>query len=379
MPRIERFFANQKVPDWTSGSFGGGGDTSVALGGNTVATPGNGYTYHAFTSSGGFTVPATSPLDGTNVEVLVVAGGGAGGTSYNANAGGGGGGGVRLFPAVPITAGNTYGVKVGLGGTARTLLNDPAWGFKAWNEGGGTTWYPTSTGSTLAFPRQGEPSYFDAPYYNPGGGVIPGSSYESTGGGRGGGDVYPPAGSKPPEYFSTTSGGSGGGQSSPPSVGGTSIYARGNIYAYTPVEGYPANTTNTPYQGGGGGAAEAGWRGGYGGWAQTSPRTPSTDWMPAGYGGNGIYMPGWYPIGNGSSSYYGGGGGAGRGPSTFPGLGGYGGGGSGGTTNLPLPSKHGEDGLGGGGGGSGSGPGGPSPYFMAGDGGSGVVIVRYPA
>lgn len=361
---------------------GGGGSDAKAVGGNIDGlTPGNGYTYHVFQSSGGFSVPTTSPLDGTNVEVLVVAGGGAGGAMYPQGGGGGGAGGLRLFPAVPIVAGKTYAAKVGLGGVGRSLANDPTWGMKAWNEGD-AFWYPPSIGSTGLAPRQGEPSYFDAPYYNPGGGVIPGASHEATGGGRGGGSVFPPAAPKPPGMFVLTSGGSAGGFPSPPSGVPSSTYARGNIYSYSPVEGYPGwgpTPGGTSYNGGGGGAGEKGWYGGHGSWSQTSPRVPSSIWNNTGYGGNGTYMPGWNPTGSGGSDYYAGGGGAGGGSASAQGLGGYGGGGAGGYYNSPAPAKHGTANSGGGGGGGGAGPGASHPNTAGGDGGSGIVIVRYPA
>ena len=61
MPRIERFFANSKVTDWTSGAFGGGGADPFSASGGTSTTHGV-YTVSSFTSSGTFTVSSGSGL-----------------------------------------------------------------------------------------------------------------------------------------------------------------------------------------------------------------------------------------------------------------------------------------------------------------------------
>jgi hypothetical protein len=102
---------------------------------------------------------------------------------------------------------------------------------------------------------------------------------------------------------------------------------------------------------------------------------PGLDAAVGGVGGNG--GPGnAYSI-SGTSTYYGGGGGGGgaAGNTTGGGLGGIGGGGSGsGAYNgsATLTGQHGTANTGGGGGSAGSGVG------TAGNGGSGIVIVRYP-
>jgi hypothetical protein len=96
--------------------FGFGGSTVVtstfkATGGNVSALePGNGYTYHTFTSTGSSTFNVS--VGTGNIEVLVVAAGGGGGLCYG---GGGGGGGIVFHSAVPITPG-TYTITVGAGG-----------------------------------------------------------------------------------------------------------------------------------------------------------------------------------------------------------------------------------------------------------------------
>jgi len=83
----------------------------TATGGNVSALePGNGYTYHTFTSTGSSTFNVS--VGTGNVEVLVVAGGGGGGLCHG---GGGGGGGIVFHSAVPLTPG-TYTITVGAGG-----------------------------------------------------------------------------------------------------------------------------------------------------------------------------------------------------------------------------------------------------------------------
>jgi hypothetical protein len=117
--------------------------------------------------------------------------------------------------------------------------------------------------------------------------------------------------------------------------------------------------------GGGGGAATVG----------GNAFCPSTPVQTPGNGGNGVA---WL-----DGIYYGGGGGAGNSKSTEPrginfGVGGLGGGGNGGyTSNItqqPVQATTGSNGLGGGGGGAGS-----YGVNIAGDGGSGSVIIRYSA
>ncbi|MFL0773159.1 MAG: hypothetical protein AB8A39_00165, partial [Prochlorococcus sp.] len=81
MPRIERHFAGQAVPDWTSGALGGGGGGGgiVAIGGeiNVYPNPGGGYYQsHTITSTGDFTMVSGS----VDADVLVI-GSGAGGSS----------------------------------------------------------------------------------------------------------------------------------------------------------------------------------------------------------------------------------------------------------------------------------------------------------
>lgn len=83
--------------------------TPKAIGGDITTTDGT-YWYHAFKTSGSFTVQQSSAL---SADVLIVAGGGGGGCDIG---GGGGAGGVLGFVSQTITGGTTTAVTVGAGG-----------------------------------------------------------------------------------------------------------------------------------------------------------------------------------------------------------------------------------------------------------------------
>jgi hypothetical protein len=104
----------------------------AATGGNTITDSG-GFRYHTFTSSGVFTVTASSRSD---VEALIVGGGGSGGSF---RAGGGGGGAVRAISTVSVDAGtSTYTVTVGAGGAAVAVNG-------AGNNGGNSSVFGTTS------------------------------------------------------------------------------------------------------------------------------------------------------------------------------------------------------------------------------------------
>ena len=110
--------------DAAGGGAGGGGQPFSASGGNTSAgiTPGNGYTYHTFTSNGTFTLTG-NPAE---IEVLLVAGGGGG---ANPLAAGGGAGGV--VHAILTFDPGPHAITVGSGGAGapqNTPGNGPAGG-----------------------------------------------------------------------------------------------------------------------------------------------------------------------------------------------------------------------------------------------------------
>ena len=147
--------------------------------GGTVSTPGDGYTYRTFTSSGTLSVSGST----LTADVLVVGGGGGGGKS------GGGGGGVLYRTGQTLNAGShavTVAVSVNPSTNAGSsslgasyTATGGAGGVQNWVNGG-TSGFPTSTSNTTGN-AGGE------------GDVLRGCDYTGGGGGGAGG-----AGSKPP-------------------------------------------------------------------------------------------------------------------------------------------------------------------------------------
>ena len=287
--------------------------TPKAQGGDIVTTDGT-YWYHAFKSSGLFT-----PSSAISADVLVVAGGGAGGSGLAQNyaAGGGGAGGLRALSAQSLTAQN-YAIVVGAGGVGVTYTSN------------GSNGNNSSVGTISA-----------------------------TGGGRGtcsGGASY--------------SGGSGGGSAA------TGTAGAGNAGSYSPVEGYAGGIgfdggANLVPGGGGGGASAVGGNAGNG---------------PGGAGGagtntyNSITFTTWLTATNtGVSGYLAGGGGGGARASGSAGAGGSGGGGAGAvasSVNAGVAGVNATANSGGGGGGGGPATN-PAADLKGGNGGSGLVIIRY--
>ena len=341
----------QSSPDhrWNPSNAGGGPDT-IATGG-TIATPGNGYRYHVFTSPGTF---ALTSIDGgaptLAVEYLIVAGGGGGGGDRAGGAGGGGlktneDGNPRAGSAMNLSTGSTA-VVVGAGGAGADAPQTPA---PYQNPA------PTAIGYNG---RRGLASSF--------------GSIESRGGGGGGG---PQTGN--PEG----PGGSGGGGGS--SNGVLTGYA-GNTPPATPPQGNPGgNGVHINFGGGGGGAGAAGSTIDAGN-GHAVPSFSGPILAPA--------IPGAMATAIGPTGIYagGGGGGAGEGRPTGAGNAGTGGGGAGGARSIPPSSYNpnsneygpagapGVDGTGGGGGGAGNFPGTNTNMRPGGDGGDGIVIIKYP-
>ena len=292
--------------------------------GGTKSTPGDGYVYHVFTSSGSWQVNAV----GGAVEYVLIAGGGGGGWDR----GGGGGAGAYVPATIPqvVVEGagtGTFAVTIGAGGAGAT--NDPT--TRSGADGSNSTWayvLPTAPTGLLA----------------KGGGGGGGNPQTTHGTGRSSADPF---------------GGSGGGGEGTPNdnPGGA-----GGSY------GNPGFKQGPPYDSGGGGGAGTG----------GPPSTHNKD------GGDGLQNPwalptwGVSPPGQPANvrMFAGGGGGTTltTGPTITPGAGGPGGGGYGGGPNPAHPPNVGGDGTtntgSGGGGGSGSGD-------ASGDGGPGILMIRY--
>ncbi len=293
--------------------------------GGTITCCGD-YKIHTFTGPGTFTVTdAGSPTGSNTVEYLVVAGGGGGALNH----GGGGGGGFR-FRAAPTNPQSGPGSP--LNGPANLPVSIQAYPITV---GGGG---PAAPGPSPASGQRGSNSIF--------------SSITSTGGG---------GGSNGPTVESPSPGGSGGGGGNAPSSTG----GLGNTPPTSPAQGTNGGAAiNIPgvcnTGGGGGGAIVAGAAG-------TSPYRGG----PGGAGGGITGFGASNGECSGSVQYFAGGGGGasepGRGPSYS--VGGLGGGGNGRNADLGNPTgQPGDDNTGGGGGASGT---------PAGNGGSGIVVIRY--
>ena len=315
----------------TSGLTASGGVISDYTSGSDV------YRAHIFTSSGTFQVTEVGDF-GSNIDYLVVGGGGGAAAVHGGNGtGGAGGGGLRTnMPACPyaqaaypVSTTNPYTVIVGGGGGG--VLEVPSVQPVA-SQGSQSEIYPTPGGSGSGI-------------YASGGGA--GQTREwapgpvQTGGSGGGGDTYSPG-----TY-----------------TGGTVASPDGRSPT---VQGFAGSAKGPNSGGGGGGAGEAG----------------STDGQ--GQGGDGLQIliaesptvPAPTRTVGADGGYFAGGGGGEYSPGTgTPGYpGGLGGGGS--AAARTVDGIRGKFATGGGGGAGKSNP--PThPTSLLGNGGSGIVVVRY--
>jgi hypothetical protein len=299
----------------------------VTATGGTILTCGD-FKTHVFTGPGTFTVSSVGNACGSNsVEYLVVAGGGGGGGG-NYHGGGGGAGGYRQNYPSPTTAGLPVSVQ----------------GYPITVGGGGPGGVAAAVGTS------GTSSVFST-ITSAGGG---GGGFTSCGGGPGASPGSPGA-----------SGGGSSGLSGP----GTSTGGTGNTPPVAPPQGNPGGSvpsgpTPPGYGGsGGGGASAAGSNGtgptaGAGGAGSPIATTVFGPTAPS-YGTPGP-APGRYFAGGGGGSGYG-----------IPGAtGGTGGGGPGGTDTTSATV--GTINTGGGGGGTER-----FSTAIGGQGGSGIVVIRY--
>jgi len=301
--------------------------SAFASGGNIDGQPGgNGYIYHVFTAPGTLTVPGPK-----SAEILLVAGGGSGGATNSSNgAGGGGAGGIVHHTQLALTGPLT--ITVGDGGV------HPNVGDTVGDDGDDSTIVSPTGPWTLTAKGGGGGGEFSAA----------GRAGGSGGGGGGNTQSNPTAGNQPAQNT--------------PFVPQTGFNQYGNAGG-APVDANPGNAS------GGGGAGGAGQNHNAGAADPVATSGGGIGRPFSGFAGN---IPALSPLpaafrtATGPTGLYGGGG-AGENPyndpdaSTAPG--GPGGGGSG-------PSPTGIQYTGGGGAGRDTGP-------LAGDGGNGVVMVRY--
>lgn len=285
-----------------------------------------------------------APADVTEIDVLVVGGGGGGGMDMG---GGGGGGGVIYQTKYPVTPNKTYRIYVGAGG-----YGAPAGSGGYRTDGAGPQ--PSAHQFTISA-TSGQNSYFD--------------DLIAIGGGYGGSSYF----DYTPNNGYGASGGSGGGASG--YSNGSTGRAGSALQPSSGAGGYGNNgggSIGQYYSGGGGGA---------GGGGGVNPGT----------GGTG------FPSSILGQTYYWAGGGGGAGYTPVGGYGGLGGGGGGAVGNgSPILGGQGlNDGSNGGGGqtvkqtnkpggdagaNTGGGGGGGSHYNInnaGGEGGSGIVVVRW--
>ena len=337
----------------------GGPGIGGATGGTLVAPNPGGYEIRHFPSTGTneFSYTSASPdTDGnaTTLDVFLVAGGGGGGAR---GGGGGGAGGIVYYPEFPLaayTGATQIPMYVGQGGSGHQT--GPGGG-----ESGGTAGESSSFGN----PSTQGPIYMKA-----------------IGGGGGRGDSYDPRNDNPdtPSTPQQCRGGSGGGQHqcSTSQVTDSNGYQPSDpgipAISRTYGHGYPGGLSN-PTDPSGGGCPLWGGGGGGAGAAGSNGNTGGTNGGP---GGDGMTTP-WMPTSLGDSGYFGGGGGGGvHGPASSGGNGGEGGGGAARGRSGPYGGDPGTNGTGGGGGGA-SIDTSYSPSSTSGDGGSGIVILRYLA
>ena len=311
-----------------------------ATGGNAVSSPGNGYKYHLFTSPGNFVVSGRPG----SVEYLVVASGGSGGSRHGS---GGGAGGLRTNVSGNPKAGPA--LTVGPGSYAVVV----APGIPAFTAGGGGQ--PVS-GPSANDGNQGDPASIAFP-----------SPIAATGGG---------AGVQSPGPSPAIDGGSGGGRHD----SAAHPDSPGNAGGYSPPEGNPGGVGGGPNAGGPGGN-------GHPIPAFASPivgpmlttagvQSPYVTAFNSAVGPTGLYAGGggggqWSSPGGPSGGGGGGAGGPGNNSTSDPsgGLGGPGGGGAGGRgpdTPATVGLRH-----------TGSGGGGAGGTGDSGEGGAGIVIIRY--
>ena len=416
------------------------GKGKVVASGGTETTPGDGYKYHAFTTTGSsqsFTISSVGFL--ASIELLVVAGGGGGGGSH-ASGGGGGAGGVlwqpQWFPEV-----GTYTVKVGAGGDAGYPGSYFTSGYYYTGQGDGTFFHGRRGGDSYV--RKTNDSQLTFLAIGGGGGMEsfytnneqrtktpqnywgqPDGHEEKNGGcGGGSGDHYSGVQSWVTHNLGgRTTQGNFGGYGYGNSGGSRYAYGPGphngpynrkdngdypqgrgdggdggRVPRYRGMNGHGQdNGHSQPHEGAGGGGAggyelgrqgsntdygQVNWPATVKGWSRTAP----------GSGGPGRYFPGFEAWGTtetngttGTRGWFGGGGDGGqywyttngaRGPNN---KGGGGGAGCYGYQNQTAATNGIANTGGGGGGGSSNNTGGGNQGgFHGGDGGSGIVLIRY--
>ena len=318
-----------------------------------------------FTDSGSW----ECPTDVTEIEYLIVGGGGG------AMGGGAGAGGIRLGSGLPVTAGQTYTISVGAGGS------------------GGAQAPSNSYPSPIARGTNGFGSSIAGAFASP---ISPIAHIGTNGGALGASRQEGPVAAASYGH----SGGSGGGSGQDRNDSGDNN-PKGQSIALTTANGHPGSITGENVTrgsitqgfsggrsisasrggaGGGGGAGQAGFNGGSGAPDGAPTSGPEGAGGYGGNGGNGIAS-----TISGTSEYFGGGGGGGCNTDSGPaaatvnlqGRGGLGGGGNGSAVAGSGVAAQGNSAtINTGGGGGGCEYNCDSP-LVGGSGGSGIVLIKY--
>jgi len=295
------------------------------------------YCYYSFTTDGSITFSKNTICD-----ILIVGGGGAGGNSMG---GGGGAGGVVYTVNQTITTG-TYSIGVGTGGIGLQLLTDGQ-GAVGENQNGKDSFIKTADGSSFIQLNMGGVNQNLRGIGGGAGGVYYNSAVASVNGISGGSGGGSTDGNDNTIY-------TGGSSTQPNTLWNGSIYIQG---------GSSGNTNATAnYQGGGGGGAGG----------QIFNNTILN-------GKTGVIIP----I-TGVNQYYAAGGGGGQyntaasGVDINKGFGANSIGGNGRIWNGTIYIRNASSGLNGTGSGGGGGAYAQDPDEYAGNGGSGIVIIRVP-
>jgi hypothetical protein len=322
-------FLNSVIPISQSHAVGTGVCTSTAgSDAGVVVTNSGGFCYVAFTATGSNSWTAPSGVN--SVDLLIIAGGGAGGSG--AWGGGGGAGEVVSYTGYSVSSSVAKSISVGRGGNSGTASLAPA---SNRSETGTVSWVGSASDVVAQGGGQGASYGYGA-----------GASYTTGGDGGSGG---------------------GGNEQNPASPGGgTTKTSNGSRTGYGNIGGYGSTGVSG---GGGGGAGTAGSNGAsfIGGDGGNGTNLFST-WLTAiNSGMSGV--TGWQTAT--STGYIAAGGGAGA--RTTAGIGGSGGGGSGVNDSI-ASGNNGITNTGSGGGGTGYY--GSNPQ-KGGNGGSGLIIIKY--
>jgi len=360
---IQTVGAGATVRIYTGNVWTDAGSGISATGGNVNGTLADGSTYHIFTASGSLVVASGGP-----VSILAIGGGGVGGVQH----GGGGGAGALYFNSDFLLNAGTYPVTIGAGGAGGTTPNQDD------SANGAATIFGPGTPQHIVVNGGGLGRKMAAPNTTP----MPGGN-----GGNGGGGGMTPVHPSPPARQA------GGTVTAPPTHSLPSPFIFGN------VGGRGTDFNAGPNGGTGGGGGGCGPNGGTG-----SNEVPDTNGTAPSGGDDFICPASFLPIpaiptlgaalgtpgkflnvpnpqpDNYRRAFGGGGAGGSHSPwgiynpgGTYPDGGGGSAsrtGGGGGVGNSGV-GHQGLDNRGAGGGGSGAG------HQSAGDGGDGVIIIKY--